>query len=308
MAAQFPYKTTALLTYTSKVNDVATTPDTITVRIFKPDGTELGSASTPVNTGTGTQTHTVADTDADVIGKWTAQWDWDSGTSSHRDIEDFWITGVIEAVSSVSLCTLEQIKFKVGIPVSTTDDDDRITRLIRSATETIQRELKREFVPQVTATRTFKVTSNRIDLTPYDLRSVTTATLHPKATTPTVLTADTDYILGPNGGAFETKTFLTMQLACDEVLNSDFSDRFGHSLIEIIGEWGVWATESAIVEDVNLAAIETVLAWLDKPSADIAGLDSFGEVRQQQPTVSTHAIPFSAFNKLDKYARKFLVS
>lgn len=302
--SEFPYKTTGELTYTSKVGDTPTTPDDITVRIFKPDGSEVGSASEPTPTGTGTQTHEVAASDADVIGKWTAQWDWTSGTSNHRDIEDFWVTGVIEPVSSVSLCTLEQVKEKVGIPVETTDDDARITRLIRSATEVIQRQYKREFVPQVSETRQFRVDRRDIDLSPFDLRSITTATLHPKATTPTVLTVDTDYTLTPHDGALKTATYLGIRLGADVTLDSDFSDDFGYSLLDIAGAWGVWATESAIAEDINLAAIETVLSWLDKPTQEVAGLDSLGEVRQLQPSTSTHDIPFSAHLKLEKYERK----
>ena len=292
------YKTSGLLTYTFRLNNVATNATTLTVQIYKPDGTALwGSAQTPTNTGTGTYTQDITAVEADTIGRWTAKWIGTYGSSSHTDIEEFWVTGDVEPVSYVGLCTLEQVKNAVGI--DSTSDDVRIADLIMSATKTICNKYEREFVPQSSTVRTFRVDKNLVDLAPYDLRSVSLVRLHPEATSPTTLTASTDYCLLPIGG----DSYNSIRLGTGVTLESDFSDDFGFSQLEVTGTWGIWASESEVPEDVNRAAVVTVLSWLDRPVAQIAAVD-LGDPRQMLPSGGgTWAIPNAAHEVFRRYAR-----
>jgi len=193
MAASFPYKTTGQLTYTCKnAADVAVEPDTISVTVAKPDGTDLFGPKTPsAGVGTGERTQEITNTEADTIGKWSAVWTWTKDGSTTKDIEPFWIDGVVEPVNAVGLCTLEQVQ---SLPnITTTDDDTLIAELILAATRVICNRYEREFVPQVASTvRTFKVQKRFISLAPFDLRSADTVKMHPEESSPTTLTAGTD--------------------------------------------------------------------------------------------------------------------
>jgi len=305
MAASFPYKTTGQLTYTCKnASDVAVDPDSITVNIFKPDGTDLfGSAQTPTDgAGTGEKIQLISKDEADTIGKWSAVWKWDKDGSETEDIEPFWIDGVVEPVNAVGLCTLEQVQRLPNI--TTTDDDQRIADLILAATRVICNRYERELVPQVASTvRTFKVTKRHVDLAPYDLRSVTTAKMHPEETSPTTLTAITDYNLQPVGADPLTGTFKDLQLSINVSLSSTLCNNFGYAQLEITGDWGVWATESDVPEDVRQAAITTVLSWLDRPSSEISAINAIGEPGRLPSSGGTWEVPFSAHMIFQRYQR-----
>ena len=304
MAASFPYKTTGQLTYTCKnAADVAVEPDTITVEVVKPDGTDLFGSKTPIaGAGTGERTQEITNTEADTIGKWSAVWTWTKDGSTTKDIEPFWITGVVEPVSSVGLCTLEQVQRLPNI--TTTDDDARIADLILAATRVICNKYEREFVPQIAATaRTFKVERNHVSLSPFDLRSATTVKMHPEESSPTTLTAGTDYNLQPVGTDPLTATYRDIQLGVNVSLVSTLSNNFNYAQMEITGEWGIWATESDVPEDVRQAAITTVLSWLDRPSAEISAINAIGEQGRLPSSGGTWEIPFSAHMIFMRYQR-----
>lgn len=202
-----------------------------------------------------------------------------------------------------TLCTLAQVR-EIGGIVGTADDA-RITALIARATATIHRRYGRELVPHSVATRVRGVTRWLVDLVPHELRSVTSVVLHPESPSPLTLAVDTDYMLLPVGGAEGTGTFLGLQLSDSLPIDSALVRRFGVARLQIAGQWGAWADATAVAEDVRQAAIETVLSWLDRPAAAMAGVMELGEPqRQMVPTAMGWDLPLSAHRKLAPYSRQ----
>ncbi|MBT9156745.1 MAG: hypothetical protein DDT37_01733 [Firmicutes bacterium] len=198
------------------------------------------------------------------------------------------------------LCTRQQVKDAIGIPG--TADDARIDALILEAAHTIMRRYGREFVPWSVATRTFAARKRLVDLAPHDLRSVTSAVLSPGTPDAEILVANTDYTLLPIGGAERTGTFLQLRFSNNLTIRSSFLERFGMAQVQIVGNWGVWADATTVAEDIRRAAIETVLSWLDRPSASVAGLQELGDPhRALAPTAQGWDIPLSAHRKLSAY-------
>ncbi len=198
------------------------------------------------------------------------------------------------------LCTRSQVKDAIGIPG--TADDARIDALIVEAAHTIMRRYGREFVPWTVMTRTFAVSKRLLDLAPHDLRSATSVVLHPGTPDARTLAENVDYALLPVGGAERTGTFLQLRLSAGLAVRSDFLERFGVAQLQIAGNWGVWADATTVADDIRRAAIETVLSWLDRPAASVAGLQELSDPhRALAPTAQGWDIPLSAHRKLMPY-------
>lgn len=207
------------------------------------------------------------------------------------------------ATDAGGLCTLAQVKARLN--KTTSDYDDRIDALIAALLPTVNARYGREFMPGATTKRTFPVTSRFVSLGASDLRTVTTVKLHPETTSPTTLAENTDYALMPVGADPLTGTYGAIRLAGTLSVSSDFLTAFGVAQLEIDGAWGCWTTVTDVPEDINTAAIECVLAWINKPVAQIGVLGS-GEPRQVEPAVpSTWDIPSSAHRKFQAYNRVF---
>lgn len=213
------------------------------------------------------------------------------------------MTFELTALSGSYLCTRAQVIDRLGI--SGTGTNDQIDAMIAAVLPRVSNHYGREFMPHATATRTFEVRNRLVSLGAYDLRTVTTMTLHPEATTPTVLTADSDYALMPAalGG-----TYSGVRLSGALTLrSSDFAAKFGYAQLEIAGAWGIWATTAEVPADIQEAAVECVCSWLDQPSSVIAGIDS-GDARAVMPGIpQTWDIPASAHRKFMPYNRNFSV-
>jgi hypothetical protein len=208
-----------------------------------------------------------------------------------------------EIMADPYLCTTSQVK--AAINLSGSAEDAKILELIKAATQTINRRYGREFIPQASAAaRTFAARNRYIDLAPFDLRTVTSVVLNPEDSSPSTLTANVDYVLLPIGGSEKTATYTALRLSDYKDLDSSFYQRFGYAQITITGNWGVWADAVNVAEDVNRAAIETVLSWLDRSAASISGYnDSGGSDRAVMPVGSSWDVPFSAHRKLQLYNR-----
>lgn len=195
-----------------------------------------------------------------------------------------------------ALCTREQVKARIDI--TTAHGDAQIDALIATVLPTVCTRYGREFMPWTTATRYFDVRSNLVDLTGSDLRHPTSIVLDPddKATT---LGAD-DYILRP---CFLTDTYTAVKLSSALALDSDYARKFGVGRIAITGDWGIWATTDDVPLDIQEAAIECVLSWMDRPVADLAAIDS-ANPRGMMPAVQqAWDIPISAYRKFMPYSR-----
>jgi hypothetical protein len=200
------------------------------------------------------------------------------------------------ATGVVGLCTHEQVKTRAGIPATTANKDAIIDALIGSVLPAFNNRYGREFMPHTTETRTFDVNGHRLAIG--DLRTATTVTLDPTGDA-TVLASGTGYALITND---MSSTATHLLIARDVSLHSDFSDAFGIARISILGDWGIWGDVGEVPADVNEAAIQTVVAWMDRGASNVAGID-MGDPRGISPfVVSTWDIPSSAHRKMQPWA------
>lgn len=180
-----------------------------------------------------------------------------------------------------------------------TGSDGLIDAAIGAASETIITQLEREFAPAVgSATRRFPIPVDEhvIDLTPYDLRSVASLSLHPESGTPELLTASA-YLLEPVVAKFGVYT--KIRIASDVSLSSATARRFGYALADVAGAWG-FATVPA---EVKRAAIDTVCSWVDRAVA------VYGDPNDENPRMirpdrfGGWAIPKKALQELNPFKR-----
>ena len=204
---------------------------------------------------------------------------------------------------SATLCTLEQVKDRVG--VTTTDDDGLINSVINAVTRAIMVRYGREFVPRIASnTRIFAAHNRWVNFKSFDLRAAASVILHPEGAGARTLTEDEDFTLEPIGGDELTGTYLALRLSQALFLDSDFARRFGKAKLQITGDWGVWADATSVAADVNEAAIETAASWLDRGVLKVTGINALGEPHGATPaSAQGWDIPLSAHRKLMPYAR-----
>jgi len=204
----------------------------------------------------------------------------------------------IESTAGAQLCTLEQVKSRLGMDKS--GDDDKISALIAAVLPTFSKRLRRELMPHVTAPRSFDVEGAFVALGASDLRSASSVVLT-LDDTDRVLTPGMDYMLWPFDALTGTAGYL--KISRNISLRSTCFDAFGIVPLIVTGDWGIWDRVEDVPADVNIAAIETVLSWLDRPSAEIAMMGG-GDPRYMEPAApQTWDIPASAWRKLSAYNR-----
>jgi len=210
-------------------------------------------------------------------------------------------------VAAIDLCSLAEVRGFLAYRTGWTDRDPILADLITRASQTIIREVGREFAPaSPDLTRTFPIDVNRtspygatrcdqwrntvVSLAPYDLRAVNTIRLHPESSSPTALAAG-DYQLKPVQSQFGT--YRRVVLSRSLSLYSDLAVNYGYAKLEIRGAWGF----ASVPDDVKQACIETVASWMER---DVAGLALETEDGRAIPvaTQPTFSIPVSARMKL----------
>jgi len=197
-----------------------------------------------------------------------------------------------------SLCTLEQVKSRLGIEKS--GDDPKINTLIAAILPTFSKRLRRELMPHVTGARVFDVGGAFVALGASDLRTASSVVLS-LDDTERVLLPGIDYIRWPLDALTGTAGYI--KISRNISLRSVRFDSFGVVPLTVTGAWGIWDGVDDVPADVNIAAIETVLSWLDRPSAEIAMLGG-GDPRYMEPAApQTWDIPASAWRKLSAYNR-----
>lgn len=202
----------------------------------------------------------------------------------------------------LQLCTLEQIKARGQITVASSDDI--ITSLICSVLPVFNMRFSREFMADGDSTRTFLVRNRYISFGGCDLRAETAVVLHPGEPEETTLVAGTDYLISPGSFDRKTGTYSALILSASLGLASTQSRKFGLAKLTITGTWGCFDDESDVPADINAAAVETVRAWMDRPSAAIASqLEASGMRGIEPATPSTWDIPSSAYRKMQPYNR-----
>lgn len=209
-----------------------------------------------------------------VAGQYDVVWDNAAGPSGWAS-EELFVTSSVAGggvPSGSDLCTLADVKTALEISASDTSRDTLIAALITSASEAIMNEVDREFAPVTSsATRRFRVEGLQLNLAPYDLRSVSTLTLHPESTSPQTLTATSDYQLLPVGSPSGTFTSLRFSGLLASLYASQTVFSFGYALVDIAGAWGF----ASVPLDVTRACVITVGSWLRK---DVTALLAAGEL------------------------------
>lgn len=193
----------------------------------------------------------------------------------------------------IGLCTREQVKAALGIPLATTNKDAAIDEKIACVVPAFNRWCVREFMPHVTETRTFDIRTRFVAIG--DLRAATTVTLNDT----NALADDVGYRLSFNG---MSGTATHLSIAPDVSLSCETSERFGVARLSIRGDWGIWGDVSEVPADVNEAAIQTVAARMDRGASNVSGID-VGDPRGTAPTPeSAWFIPTSARLALKPWA------
>jgi len=201
-------------------------------------------------------------------------------------------------VAAYDLTTVDAIKETITLPDSNDNLDAIIPTLISQASKAIMHWCKREFAPSATATRRFKVDSYHIDLSPYDLQSVTTVVLHPEQSSPQTLTSGY-YMLKPIGA--ERGVYTSIDLSQYLAITSQTMMMFGYALMDITGTWGF----ASVPDDVVRACNITVGSWLTRSAP--AGSGTYGVPANAAMGATLFrndwAIPWAARNLLGPFKR-----
>lgn len=220
------------------------------------------------------------------------------------------------ATAAWDLCTVADVH--TALETTSTARDGVIQDYISDASLEIIGYCQREFAPATSSEkRRFRVDPRsivdgcvRIDLFPYDLRTVATMTLNPEDSSPSMLVANTDYVLLPIqpfdgllGGTPVEPSYSVhthVQFSGWRIFNSAVMIRFGFCYIDITGAWGF----PSVPGDVNQACVQTVVSWLrrDFPQFAQAGFDAEGQTLQP-PAAGTYSLPSSALRKLARFKR-----
>lgn len=206
-------------------------------------------------------------------------------------------------MAAQDLCSLSEVRAYLELPTADTGRDTLISNSITPVSDAIMRYTQREFAPATTsATRTFRldVGNLKLDLAPYDLRSVTAVTLHPESSAPITMTATTQYQLHPITSTSSVYTSIKIAGNIPNLWQSDSGRFFGYAQISIAGAWGF----ASIPSDVKQAAIIAVASQVRR---DIVALD-MGDVlsnpRELGPERPTnYSLPAASLRLLSTYKR-----
>lgn len=232
---------------------------------------------------------------------------WDAGTTSQiLATEDLIVTSTgVQPVPSAGGNLTTRAAVQAFLESTDSSRNDAIDAAIINASAAITRYCAREFTPTASAARTFSIHPTetagplgpyRVDLAPYDLRTITSAHLH-YGTPEQVALTSADYLLRPQNGTGGTYTELLLRVAASVRVGDRFAN-FGTAELRIDGAWGF----GSIPADVSYACILTVASWLrrDVPALE-AGLDDPRMMLPDQPM--GRRIPGAALALLTPYRR-----
>lgn len=218
---------------------------------------------------------TDTDTAGDYLGWWTVTY---TAGSKPQSTDEFPIRVAAHVHDESLLCTIADVRLEMRLLPAERHHDSLIDRKIREASALIMSDYQREFAPPTPTSdvvRRFLVDGRDmtergliVDLAPSDLRTLTSAKLHPGETNETTLTADDHFTLEPLDK--EWGVWSKIRVADHADLSSEYASRFGRAVLEIEGAWGF----PAVPADVQYAAVTTVKSWLDRPTSEYAIRDA----------------------------------
>jgi hypothetical protein len=186
------------------------------------------------------------------------------------------------------LTTKAAYKAALGLG-SGTGSDAEIDAAIAAASDLIYAEYQREFTPVAAATREVVADGRWIDLTPFDLRTVTSITLDPSGAS-RVLTAS-EYQRHPVPSPDGVATALELLIDPPAVT--------GYLIVSIDAAWGF----ADVPKPVERACIDTVRSMLQRdPGNWMQATAADGQGMAATPQ-GTYSIPASARRWLDPYRR-----
>jgi hypothetical protein len=286
---------TVRLSTTFTVGDVLTDPTDVELVIREPDGTETTEAYSPGDIVRDSVGAFHLDLVVDAAGMWLWKW---TGTGTAAGVDEGSFTVEETLLGSELLCSVDDVKGYLEL--TTNDSDDLILQSIVAASSIIPERYQREFIGPSGGTRTFSARGYLVDLAPYDLRTVTSVTMHPEETAQ-ALVVDSDYLLRPQGGFRLGGTYWHIRLSPRVNLSSTVFREFGEARLQVIGDWGCFST-GAVDASVKRAAVFTAAAWTDRAVADygLAG----EEPRELRPDrFATYGIPAAAHAILSPWGR-----
>lgn len=257
---------------------------TIGVRLM--DG--IGGTSLPrtttgiIETPAGSGIYTAVLTAPATVGTYQVVWDTGGGSPT-------WAVEDLNVTYGSDLTTLANVRAFLQKNTADTAQDGIIQQLITRASAAIETYAGREFHPTNNATRTFNYLGGSfISLSPYELRTITEATIDTGTSDETDLTA-TDYWFSPAtspGG-----TYQALSLPSDSTIyNNSSNDR---RVLSITGDWGF----ASVPPDVEHACIVTVAIWLRRDVAAFSTTFSIDEQRLERP----ESLPSAARAIIDTY-------
>ena len=235
-------------------------------------------------------------------GLWTLVWQVTTDGLTYTDSQPV----TVGFSPTGTLCTRQMAKDRVLLTTEATDGV--IDSLIATVLPKVNAAYCREFMPHSDdETRIFDLGTHLVDLTFSDLRSCTSVVLDPNGT-PVTLAAGTDYILRPGPMFRACQAYAVIRLSDSIAIASDFARKFGTAQVAVTGDWGVWNTTDDVPADIQEAAIECVLAWIDMSSGQIANIDSSSVRQVASGPTQTWGIPFSAHRAFAPYSRNYGVA
>lgn len=283
----------ATLTNVFTVDDVPTDPSAITLTITDPTGvatTYTYAAAEITRTAAGSFRKDVPCT---TEGEWTYVW---TGTGTASDtVAGSWT--VLSTDLGKYYATPRQVKSRLGIPESNTDDDLEIHAACLAASRSVELCCDRTFYRTASQARTFEACD------PYelalgdwnDLVSVASLATDPAAdgTYEVTWTAGTHYELRPLNPAAgpETRPYRCVRAIGSLTFPYNTSRLGRRDLVQVSGVWGWPQVPAAITEATRIMAAE--LFKLKDAPFGIAAFGEFGAVRvRENPKAAALIAPY----------------
>ena len=199
-------------------------------------------------------------------------------------------------MAAADLTTLSNVRSFIQKQTADTGQDTVISSLITHASNLISRHTQRQFIAETGASKVFEweFTSRPhfLSLAPYELRTLTSATVDTDTSSTTVLTSD-EYRFWPKPAP--DGTYLGILLNPFS-LGSTPARWWPRREITIVGDWGT----SAIPDEITHWANVTVAIWLRR---DVSAFESTFNI-DEQLVERPQALPSAVKGGLESWRRQ----